>query len=215
MEPPIIRGPITATSCLSTLTRRRRRSRPILELRLSKVAAGCSTIRAPTTCNFSRPSALLEPAVSGSAQPPPAPVTMSAIPLPLCSATHGRRSGVGIVDRAVEGLSPKPRSPRGLDSGMWPEAPRGPLPTRPIKVPAFERLGRVPERRDGFGRVEQASIVATPHGQGARATAATEGLGRTFGRRPQGPPDRMARDHRARGRSPRKRSRSRGSTTAD
>ena len=43
---------------------------------------------------------------------------------------------------------------------MWPEAPRGPLPTRPIKVPAFERLGRVPERRDGFGRVEQASIVA-------------------------------------------------------
>lgn len=43
---------------------------------------------------------------------------------------------------------------------MRPQAPRRPLATRPIKMPAFQRLCRVPEGRDRFGRIEQASIVA-------------------------------------------------------
>ncbi len=43
---------------------------------------------------------------------------------------------------------------------MRPQAPRRPLTTCPIKMPAFQRLGRIPERRDRFGGIEQASIVA-------------------------------------------------------
>jgi hypothetical protein len=43
---------------------------------------------------------------------------------------------------------------------MRPQAPRRPLTARTIEMPAFQRLGRFPERRDGFGRIEQASIVA-------------------------------------------------------
>jgi hypothetical protein len=44
---------MTATSCLSTLTRRRRRNKPILESRLSKlIGAGSAEIRASMTCNY-------------------------------------------------------------------------------------------------------------------------------------------------------------------
>jgi hypothetical protein len=44
---------MTATSCLSTLTRRRRRNKPILESRLSKrIGAGAAEIRASMTCNY-------------------------------------------------------------------------------------------------------------------------------------------------------------------
>jgi hypothetical protein len=44
---------MTATSCLSTLMRRRRRNKPILESRLSKfIVAGSPEIRASMTCIY-------------------------------------------------------------------------------------------------------------------------------------------------------------------